>query len=154
MIFGNSYSKFVSGATTVELPNSILDPDFVLPDLITHQSIMTGKLNYIKKGYYSFFKVMVYLYQRVDPNSDYAELESYRDNQVTFYPHKDGDPIKDIFGNETQFLLSNIESYYLTNTVLKDIALLTFKADRYTQLTPATSLGYGYGYGLDYGDQL
>ena len=187
MIFGNSNSKFVSGATTVDLPYSVLDPDWIMPDVLEHQSIISGKKNFINKGYYSEFKVQVNLFKYSDRillnegtglpllnegtgesllnenyidesnytvNDKFNEIESYKFSKVTFYPHKDGDPIKDIFGNESQFLISDIEPYYLTSTTQKDIALITFTADRYSSLITVAHLGYGFGYGLGYGDQL
>jgi len=154
MIFGNSNSKFVSGATTVDLPYSVLDPDWIMPDVLEHQSIISGKKNFINKGYYSEFKVQINLWKYANPNTSFDELESYKFSQVTFYPHKDSDPIKDIFGNESQFLISDIEPYYLTSTTQKDIALITFTADRYSSLITVAHLGYGFGYGLGYGDQL
>ncbi len=154
MIFGTSYSKFVSGITTVELPYSVLDPSYMLPDVLVHQSVISGKKNFISKGDYSEFKVQINLWKYANPNATFNQLEGYKFSQVTFYPHKDGDPIKDIYGNEVQFLISDISEYYLTNTTQKDIALITFLSDRYSRLTSASSLGYGYGYGLDYGNQL
>jgi len=154
MIFGTANSKFVSGATTVDLPSSVLDPSYIIPEVIEHQSVVSGKRNWIPLGYYSDFKLQVNLFKYDDPNTSFNLIESYKFSKVTFYPHKDGDPIKDIFGNESQLLISDIEAYYLTNEFQKDIAIITFLSDRYTRLTTLTHLGYGYGYGIGYGDQL
>jgi len=154
MIWGASYSKFVSGVTTVELPNSILHPDFIKPDIIEHQSIISGKKNWINKGDYSEFKVQVNLFKYTDPNTTFNLVESYKFAQVTFYPHKDGQPMKDIFGSEIQFMIIKINAYSLRSKLLKDIIIITFRSDRFTQLVPGVYGGYGTGYGLDYGVEL
>ena len=154
MIFGTQNAKFISGVTTVDIPFSIIDPDFIVPQYIVNQSAISGKRNFLKTGYYSEFVVQVNLFKYDDPGVSYNDFETYRGQSVTFHPHKDGDPIQDIFGQDVQFLISDIEGFYLDNTYEKDLMNIHFKADRYSSLISVASLGYGFGYGIDYGNQL
>jgi len=154
MIFGELNSKMVSGVNTIDIPYSKIDPEFIISQYTMHRSIITGNLNFRSKGYLSKFKVRVHLFKYASITASYLEFESYKGSLVTFYPHKDKPPIKDIYGNEVKFLISDIEPFYLNNDYNIDIINILFVADRKSALISIAALGYGYGYGLDYGDQL
>ena len=47
-IYGISHRKFKSGVTEVDLNYSIIRPNWKIPQIIKHKSILTRKINYIQ----------------------------------------------------------------------------------------------------------
>jgi hypothetical protein len=155
MIFGLQNSKFVSGSTTVDLAYTNLDPLFIIPDLIEHVSPFTGIRHYLLKNTYAEFSITVHLWKYANPKAKYLEIMSYLNESVTFYPHKDGEPIRNLYNENVPCVLYSIEEYYLNDTNFYDVLKLNFKATEDVSYNNTTEiLGYGYGYGTYYGGQL
>jgi len=147
MIFGIGYSKLVGtgvpDANTVVLGKSILYPNWSDPRLIEHQSVITGKRNWITLGDYASFKVKIYLDKEAAPGTVFNTLMTYSHQLVYFYPHKDGivdgdglgKPIKNSAGTQVKFFISKIYPYYLTNLDLYDMVNVEFIAENYVDVT-------------------
>lgn len=153
MLFGISNSKFITGATTVELLHSLLDPDYFIPDEVEHTSIINGDVNYIWRGQYNKFLVTVYLFKYSDPKAKFLEIYSYKGTSVDyFYPFSDGEFIKDLGGNAVKFHISEVLPYYLTQDAYYDAVRITFNPIKYSTYEDTPSpFGYGYNYGMYYG---
>ena len=126
MIFGTSYSKFVSGVTTVLMPYSKLRPDFYISDEILHRSILTGAKNYLRSNDYQEFVVLIHLFKEADPSAKFSEIFAYNNTAVVFYPHVTGDPIQDGSGVNVNFYIT-VRGYYLDNVGIYDICEVTFR---------------------------
>lgn len=153
-ILGTSYSKMVSGSTTVLFENSLIEPVYAIPDEIIHTSIFTGDRYYITKGDMTEINLTLNLFEYDEPKLKFNEIFPMRGALVEFYPHIDGDPIRDLTGNVVLMYLENINPYYLFQDKQYDIVNLKFISSRFTRLTPTdVSLwGYGQTYGSYYGD--
>lgn len=92
MIFGIGNCKFeeINGAETVDLIYSTLEPDFVQPNEIEHQSVVNGYRSYTKiSNPHAEFVVMVNLFKYNNPGTMFWRIYQYLNKDVWFYPHKE-----------------------------------------------------------------
>jgi len=149
-IFGIGAPKFTGTGTpdsnTVTLDYAILDPDWNDPRLIEHQSVVSGKKNWITLGDYASFKVTVQLFRYTSPtpNVKFNTLMTYLHQLVYFYPHKDGTtagdglgkPIQNSSSANVKFFISKISAYYLDNRdALQDLLDIEFISENYVDIT-------------------
>ncbi len=150
MIFGIGSAKFVGTGTpdsnTVVLDYCILDPKWNDPRVIQHQSVISGKKNWITLGDYASFKVTVQLYRYTSPtpNAKFTTLMTYLHQLVYFYPHKDGvtagdglgKPIQNSSAVNVKFFINAITPYYLNNIDAKqDLVDIEFIAENYVDIS-------------------
>lgn len=135
MIFGRSNSKMVSGSVVIDLPNSVLSPEWMSPDIIIQPSVITGKRNFISKGDYSKFKLQINLFEYSDPVAKFKEITNYLGQHVVFYPHNYDKPVTDKAGHSVLFLFTNFSAYYLADTIDKDVILMDFIASGYSDIS-------------------
>ena len=129
MIFGTTNPKFVSGVNTVNLEYSHLDPAFLIPAEIMHESVLTGFRSFVNSNDFARFGVMIYLWKYPNPVTKFEELQTYKNTTVFFYPHSDGDPIWDVDGNdEANFNIKSVTGYYLNDIVDYAVCVVTFEA--------------------------
>ena len=79
-LFGQSYCK----VNDLNLEYSIVEPNFLIPAEIMHESVLTGTRTYSKKENYSEFSVMVYLFQYADANTKASAILALENTLVTF----------------------------------------------------------------------
>ena len=139
MIFGTSYSKFISGGTTVLMPHSKLRPDFYISDEILHRSVLDGSKNWLRNSDYQSFTVLIHLFKEADPAGKFSEIFAYNNTAVTFYPHADSNPIKDGSGNNVSFYIT-VRGYYLDDVGSYDLCEVTFRPLGYSNAESALSV--------------
>jgi hypothetical protein len=96
------------------------------------------------------------LFEYDQPSLKYKEILDQQGILVEFYPHVDGEPIRDLAGNVVLMYLENIQPFYLFQDKQYDIVNLKFVSSRYTRLTPTDQSLWGYGqtYGSYYGNGM
>lgn len=151
MIFGVLNSKFTSGSNEVDLQNSTLNPSFLVQDVLETKGILTGDVYYNTLGDYAEFSVNTNLFKYDNPSEKLIEILAYRNSEVSFYPHKDNDAIKDINGDEVKFKIIEVTPFYLTQIDIYEVVRTTFKSTIPVSLFAVTSSGYGTLYGQNYG---
>lgn len=150
-IFGTSYGKFVTGSNEVLFEHSGIIPSYLNSEWIEHISILTGIKHYLNLKDRSSFIVNINLFKYDDPTTKFAEIFQYKDDTVFFYPHADGDVIKDIYGSAVGFKMVEITPYYLTQDATYDVLKIKFESTDYHYYGAILSQGYGHSYGIQYG---
>lgn len=133
-ILGTTYPKFIVGASTVLLENSVLNTSFQEADILEHKSIMNGYKSYVVNGDYSSFSVLVYLYKYAVPKTKFQEIYAYNHLNCYFYPHSDGLAIKDSGGTDVYFHISSMKLDYLNNINDFDVLYMNFNSIDYTDV--------------------
>lgn len=135
MIFGISKPKFVFNSTDYFLDYSVLSPNFSIPQSVEQTSVITGHRELVEKGDYAEFTVLVHLHKYADPRAKFEELYPAYRKSVKFYPHRDGEALKDVNGDDALFIVSEMKPGYLSNLVNFDILTITFKSKDYIDLS-------------------
>jgi hypothetical protein len=151
MIFGTQIPKIqstISSSVSMSLYDSELDPTFLDPNVLEQKSIVTGMRNYIPFGDYAEFDVVINIFKG---NTDFETLKKWDKQEVYFYPHRDGNVIKDKYNEPLKFTIQSIEPYYLTQDERYDVAILKLKSKDFAQYIPIPAGGYGSNYGMYYG---
>jgi hypothetical protein len=149
-ILGVNTAKFKSGATTVQLERSEIDPTFIDPDVIEHKSILNGHVEF-KARKYAEFILIHHLCNYVDPAIKYNEVASYLFTAVEFYPHSEGAPIKNKFGGTVPFFIVQVKPFYLEDDDNYDALIIKFKSTSPITYNQIVAQGYGYNYAKNYG---
>lgn len=112
MIFGIGSPKFKGTGTpdsnVVTLSNSVINPTWDIPRVLEHQSVISGKKNYITLGDYASFVVTMNLFKYGTPTTTFNTIMSYFHQLVTFFPHVDGVTSGDGLGKPLSNLTSTI----------------------------------------------
>lgn len=145
MIFGTSAPKFIFNPLgtneTVLLDYVVVVKDEPEQKRIMHQSIFTGHREFIVLKKYWLFELKMHLYKyttAVDgktPQEKYDELKQYEGLNVRLYRHADGDYIKQPDATEASFFLETIDESYYQTTDYKDLLLLKFRSNSYTDFS-------------------
>lgn len=134
MIFGSGKPKFVLGVTDHLLDYSMVTGEF-LPEEIEQVSVINGHREFIVKGDYAEFEVLVHLHKYANPRAKFEELYACRGADVVFYPHREGEPLKDGNGNNVLFHISAMVPGYLQNIVNYDILSIRFRSKDFVDLS-------------------
>lgn len=134
MIFGTTNPKFVSGANTVDLEYSHLDPAFLIPAEIMHESVFTGFRSFANSNDFARFGVMIFLWKYQNPVTKFEELQTYKNQLVHFYPHSDGQAIWAAEGGKAEFYIRSVDGYYLKDIVDYAVCIITFEAMEHVNL--------------------
>jgi hypothetical protein len=120
-IWGIQHSRIVSGATTVELEHSIIEPNFIISDAIMHESVLTGVRTWSRKRMRTEFTVMEYLFKYANPHTKAREILALENTVVTFYLAIDGAMVQEMY-------LDSVDIYGLIRPYRYDVAVLNFKS--------------------------
>lgn len=152
MIFGLEQAKIIIDENEeIILEHSNLEPEFLKPILLEYPSPLNGHRNFIYLGDYAGFKVELDLTKYDNKDLFFSKLKNLENELVVFHPHKDGDAIKDIAGNDVLFFLT-VEPYYLNNEVEQDMILLTFHSVGFVDYRGIWNIqGYGYQFAYNFG---
>ena len=132
-IWGTGSAQFqFPGDSVVTLEHSTMQGDYILPDIIEHKSIITGKKHFINNGDYSEFTVNVYLYKYADASAKFSEIYDYLHTNVYFWPHNDGKAISGSDSSPTEFFISDMSLSYLEDANYNDLLTIKFVASDYT----------------------
>jgi len=156
-IFGDSYPKcYITSGSDILLENSLLEADYVVPQTLEHVSVLNGNINYVTLDDRSEMNLTVYLYKYDDPVEKFAEIKTIKGQEVVFYPHADGEPLKDRIGGVALMYVEEIKPFYLFQTTYYDALKISLKSKGTTRLTAlAQSMwGYGFNYGDYYGSGM
>ncbi len=150
MIFGSQEPKFIVGITEIILNHAEMQPDFLKPILLEYASPLDGVRNFIYLGDYAQFRIQVNLFEAIGVT--FSQLKVLEKNLCVFFPHKDGDAIKDKFGNNALFLISDVKPFYLNNENKFDMVEITFRCIGFIDYTGIYNiLGFGYQFGYNFG---
>lgn len=130
MIFGELNSKFIYGNSTVDLPYSIIRPNWIVNNIVEDESIINGVRHFKNKSDHSEFQVLVYLFKYTNPTpkAKYQEIFSYKGLAVLFYPFQDKYPLAYYNGSEVPFYLTECYNYSLFGDDRYDVVKLVFKS--------------------------
>ncbi len=157
-IYGTGYSKFKGADSGVHsLNHSLLKPEWQIPQVIKHTSILTGKVNFIKiSSDKSRFTVIVNLWKAGSVAQQQTALDLllvHNHTLVKFMPHRTLDTyIFETDGQtEADFYITTMKPFYLKNSppLLKDRLLIVFESISPT-LLPLVSVGFLVDEGGDY----
>jgi len=148
VIFGLGDSAFQGTGTPDSvlriLSYAVLDPEWNEGRIIMHQSSITGKKNFIAKGYYANFRVIVNLHKYTNPSASFNTFMTYLHQLVYFKPHVDGavkgDGLGKFIRNETDtanqtYFLSDIIPFYRNGINKLDTLKFNFIASNYVDIT-------------------
>jgi len=142
-IWGVLAPKFISSAIapaiTVEL--DYVNGDYFWADgkFIEQVSVDNGERTYEMLGSYSEFSFVINIWKEGNDaavkskfNTIYSYLGLELDN---FYPHRDGDYLRDSSNAAVKFVMTECVPFYLETVNFKDKLKVTFKSLKYTDLT-------------------
>lgn len=134
-IFGTTYPKFVQGATTVNLENAILTPNWPIPEIVEQQSILTGEKSFVVRGSHAEFDVLVHLFKYASPGTTAETMLAYNNTIVDqFYPFANGNYLMDESSNAVKcFLSMKLASLDKLNKF--DTMIITVKTINYFDIT-------------------
>ena len=147
MIIGTSYPVFNSGSNIINLEHSDFNPVIITPDFIEHDSILTGKRNFVNTHQYSDFSFNLYLWKYTDPIAKANSLLTYDGTIVNFQPYSDGQMLTKEDGSLLDFYLT-MTFGYLRKITAYEIVTLTFTSlERSALVLKIGAYGAGYGKG-------
>jgi hypothetical protein len=129
--YGDPIVTYNTTATT--LTNSMAELDYNEPDLIMHESVITGKRTVVVKG--TRFKAKISL--RGMSYSIYSTVKSWLGKTVTLQPYGSGNVV---IGATTYTapsitcLVTKVKFYHLDNLLFKDACLLEMESESYYEL--------------------
>lgn len=138
MLFGSGSSKFQSGATTVLLEHSLIEPDYCIRNISTTTSVYDHYHTYDFHGDYSEFTVQLNLFKYDSPVDKYNEVYNYLYTNVYFWPHVDGVAISGSNNEGMLFFIDEMKHKYLFNDEAmaeQDVLYIHFKSLSYTSVS-------------------
>lgn len=124
MILGDQNCQFeeINGAEIVDLLYSVLEPDFIQPNEIEHESVVNGYRSYTKiSNPHAEFVVTVNLFKYPNPGSMFWKIYQYLHRDVWFYPHK----------NNTLKIrchITDLKLFYIEQPAHYDRCTITFRS--------------------------
>ena len=145
-VYGTSYGKFKSGITVVDMNHCNIIPEWQLPQVIKHVSIINGKPNFIKiTSDKSRFSFIINLWKYAVPATSLTDFLTYNHTSVKLMPHQDfGTYLLEIDGvTEADFYITKMRPFYLKNRppLLQDKLLIIFESINPT-LMPGITPGF------------
>jgi len=130
-IFGSSAPKFVYDLGGVNEATVLLDYCIITrddPDVrkIVHESELSADRDFITRGDFWEFEVMVNLYKYEDPRNKFEEIYQYKNLNVALWKHRDGSAFLDSSGDEVLFYIDEITPRNLTRLDYKDVLFIRF----------------------------
>lgn len=151
MIFGLQNSKLVYQTTEYEFPKANMVPSYYEPDSIEKSSPFTGKKTFLQPGEYSSFTLIISNFKNSNPQSSFVTYLSLRSKLVEFYPHKEGQAVRDKQGNNSLFIIKSVRPFYKENDKYGFVEM-TLASIGYTTLEGVYNiLGFGYEFGFNFG---
>jgi len=152
MIFGSSGSKFYcpDTSTTVFLSHSVIEPIWFNNDFDVNEGILGNKINtWVTHGYYSEFKVFVNIHDYPIPYDAFTDLYSYNQKEVQFFPHFDGEPIKNATATDTASFYVEVKVGARDKYNQYNYLEINFKPTSYTTINekssaPAADINNGF----------
>ncbi len=134
-VFGTTPPKFVSGTTTVTLDKTKIKADWPIADVIIQTSAVNGVKNFIFKGDYAEFDVIIHISKYADPSSIFNTLMQYHGKEVDkFYPFGDGAFLQDSDGNPIKVFL-DMKMFFLDDFNKYDAIKMHVTAKKYIDIT-------------------
>ena len=141
-LFGHSESKFIVDGTEVFLSHSILLPEWQIPDYEINTSVFTGDRDFKNQGYYSRFVVQQHLYKDGNASASFGDIYQHNHKDVAFFPHWDGEPIKNADVTETASMhITQIKLGAVDAENTYDTLTITFDSNEYTSYRPKQGEG-------------
>jgi len=141
-IFGSSGSKFIypETSTSVYLTHSVIYPDWMENDYEVNTAIDENRQRWFYTlGDYSEFKIKMNLSNFPVPIDKFNELYFYNQKEVQFFPHWDGEPIKNSTATATAsfYIECKLGSFDKYNT--HEYLEMNFKPTTYTTINELSS---------------
>lgn len=103
MIWGTTGTKINNDESECYLEHSIVEPNFLVPASIMHESKIDGHRSWSKNNNYVAFEVMDYLYMYANPEVKAKEILAFEDTDVTFTFYSDGAMIQKMHVESVDF---------------------------------------------------
>jgi len=144
--------KILHGLTEIEFDNSVLDGDFIRPELLEHESVVSGYRSFVKNGDRSNLLITDYVYKNADTKTRLQTLQALEGELVSFYPDKNGSAIKNKSGEVQDFYVQRVIPIYLLKNKTILAVMIELQSVSYTHIGEYDTVqGYGYQYGQYYG---
>ncbi|MDQ7818823.1 MAG: hypothetical protein RDU14_17480 [Melioribacteraceae bacterium] len=148
MIMGLQNPKIKIGVNEIELNDAIMHPDFISPIIFENTSPINGERKFIYLGDHSSFRLEIDMMDYATP----GDLFNLGGQLGVFYPHKDNDAIKDLFGNDVLFMVMPVQLFYKNNDIRFDTCFLTLLSVGFVDYKGHWNiLGYGYQFAYNFG---
>ena len=114
MIFGLLHPKFqIPGGNFITLEHANIEPSWMQPNLIEHQSVLNGHREWVKvSDEHAEFVITVNLHKYDSAENKFRELLLYRNTEVYFHPHSDAGAIRDANGDKVLFRIVEMTPFY------------------------------------------
>lgn len=133
-LYGSSYPKFQnsSGTVTVELPYSIVEPTFAVPNEVM-QEYLDGTRDFIPitNNDHAEFVITVNLHKYGNltaRRNKFKEIHAYNHQNVRLFVNSDGEPLKGSDGNPVLFHITKIDLYWKEKTQMYDTMAIYLKS--------------------------
>jgi hypothetical protein len=128
-LFGFGSPKILTTALVeIALPHAVILKDEPEWDQILHENPITGKRLCVRNKYRWIFEVQIHLHEYAVPVTTFNKIYAALYDEVTLWRHDDGGPVVDSVGAVVKFWLSEITSFWLTNTNKEDAVILKFRS--------------------------
>jgi len=127
-IWGTTTCRINNDSKTTNLVHSIVEPNFMIPAEIMHESSISGKRTWNNPNNYMAFSVMDYLFRYDSPQTQANNLLDFEDSTVTFSFATDGGLVLNLY-------LESVDFYPLLNPYDKDVAVLNLKSIDYVRIS-------------------
>lgn len=128
MIWGSTYCRINNDSLTVNMPHSIIEPNFMIPAQKMHESILTGTRTWSNLNNYLEFSITDYLFKYDSPIAQANHLLALENTIVTFAFAIDGGLILSMY-------LESVDIHPLFQPWRKDIAVLNLKSVEYLRVS-------------------
>jgi hypothetical protein len=131
-IFGETHGKFSYEDTEIELLYSVVAMNFVIPDNIMHQSVVsqTGHRTWSKKGRFVEFVHAEYLFKYSNSYEMAQTLLNYEDKVIVYY-YMNGGLIQEMYVENVEIKPLIVEDFIYQYGV----AIMTLKNWDYIQIS-------------------
>lgn len=147
-IFGIQSPKFITTADeTVLLENSQYDYNDISNRFIRHESIINKKITYSDYGDHWYFGITLNLFKYADPElsegenyilmkDKFTEINNNLNASVLLYPHKDGQPFIDNYGNNVYWKLLSVFPIWIYSPKFPDRLKIKFETLKTSKIRP------------------
>ena len=130
-IFGSLQPKFVINAGTVDEATLYFDHFLLKTDepeqiKIVHEDEIDHTRFITYKGSLWTFEGVDHLYKYDNPGNKWSELKSFEHKKGILYPHRDGSPFYNPYGDPAEFYFDFLKPFLKTQRPARDAVMVRF----------------------------
>lgn len=128
-VFGEQSTRIEFDEVSLDLEHTIIEPNFMKPNSVLHESVLTGKRTWSRNSRFVEFTFTEYLFMYEDDGvSVLNQLLDMEDQEVTFYLHSDG-------GLTQKMWFVSIEIFPLIKPYSEDLAVCRLMNSEHLQFS-------------------